>query len=54
MTRLLILMGALAAMLSACGPPDPGMMAQEEFEADMANPRGDMDDADMPEVPAGF
>lgn len=42
MARLLILMAALAAILAACGPPDPGMMEDEAVEQDFADQRNEV------------
>jgi hypothetical protein len=53
MTRLMILMGALVAFLGACGPPDPGLMAEESAERALDDPRGAYDD-DVGNIPLGF
>jgi hypothetical protein len=35
----MMLMGVLVALLSACGPPDPGMMQEEETEEEFSDTR---------------
>ena len=35
MTRLMILMGVLVALLSACGPPSPDLMEDEANLSEM-------------------
>jgi hypothetical protein len=34
---MLILMGVLVGLLSACGPPDPSLIEAEDAESEMTN-----------------